>query len=103
MATHTDTTLLATIIIVFVAIGSFLPYIKEEFNETPVNVSVDDLRADVGEVAESESVLSGFNIFVSVVKMFFWTFGDLPIFLDLIFLVFRIILVWLVVRIIRGV
>ncbi len=77
------------IITVFIFIGVTLPFIQRDFDQS-VSTQADVLESDITGSATTLNSVSAFQIVTSVAKMFFWTFGDLPFWLDMIFLVFRI-------------
>ena len=82
--------LIVVILLVFVGVGAALPFLNEEFDDYGV-VGVDPLLSAGGAEAPSGSTtlgvgLSSGKVLVSVLSMFFWTFGALPLWLELIFL-----------------
>ncbi len=87
------------ILFIFVGIGVIIPFINKEFN-------IEDSAFDTGNVAdeligEEFSDVSGVSageILKSVGKMFFWTFGDLPFWMDAIFIVLRIIFLAILIK-----
>ena len=93
-----DTNLIMGIVLVFVLLGTALPFVNDAFNVTSVEFSAGGIEDDI-----SGADVSATDVFFSIFAMFFWTFGSLPFWLDAIFIVFRIMLAWLIVRVIRGV
>lgn len=86
------------IISVFVFLGVLLPFINAAFDVTGSNLNTASIGEKVGgEVSERPSV-TGFKVLASVLKMFFWTFGDLPFWLDMVLLIFRIILALILLK-----
>jgi hypothetical protein len=51
---------------------------------------------------ETDEEVSGLDVLSSVGLMFFWTFGALPMFLDLFFVIMRVMLVIVIYRQIRS-
>lgn len=93
-----DIVLMSSIIVVFILLGAFIPYVNSEFGIAETDFNVDGLSSDVGQAD-----VSGLDVLLSVLSMFFWTFGTLPFWLDAIFEVFRVMLYIIIVRTIRGV
>jgi hypothetical protein len=87
-----DITIMGTLIAIFFFIGVLLPYVTNDLeSDRDINADVDDFISDVDEKGEGASSLNAFQILLSIGKMFIWTFGDLPFWLDMIFVFFRII------------
>jgi hypothetical protein len=94
-----DISIITGIIAVFVILGTILPYINAEYGVPDSFPDVDTVEGAVGDSTGSlGSVVSGWTIFGSVISMFFWTFGALPFWLDMIFVVFRITLALTIAR-----
>jgi len=86
------------IIIVFILIGISLPFINTAFGHPSTSTNIEIVNSETGEALATESSLSIFSIFFSVSKMFFWTFGDLPFWLDAIFISVRLLLGLIIAR-----
>jgi len=105
---HNDVGIIAGIVIVFMMIGASLPFINESFSEAyPVNTTSNDYDAiyeaeDPDNLNVATGTISMFSVVISIFSMFFWTFGALPIWLDLFFVFLRILLALLVYRLIRS-
>ncbi len=110
-----DVSIITGIIGVFIIVGVFLPILQDGYGVLDPDVNdVDEILLDLTnssiELGEKTSVidvasigsLGFFDIVKSILKMFFWTFGALPAWLDLIFVIFRITLFILLVRLIRS-
>ena len=107
-----DVSIIVGIISVFFLIGIFLPVLESGYNVAPTENDVDELISSLnnasislGEKTAFEAVVGSlgfFDIVKSILKMFTWTFGALPTWLDLIFVIFRITLLILLVRLIRS-
>ncbi len=98
-----DITIITFIVSVFIFTGVAVPFLNAEFGVPTSIPSVDTLEGEVsGAVGATE--VSGvldigiFDVLLSVMSMFFWSFGALPFFLEAIFLVFRIVLVLTIAR-----
>lgn len=90
---------MATIILIFLCLGVFLPYINADFNNDDEVVNVEGFTTDIGEKVENASQVSAFTVIFSVFKMFFWTFGSIPFWIDLtVIMTLRIVLVVLLAR-----
>lgn len=86
-----------TIVSIFVFIGVLIPYIQADIGVSQTSSSADDLVDTIGQESSISSI-NAFDIIGSVFKMFFWTFGDLPFYIDLIFVPLRIILALVIAR-----
>lgn len=99
-----DITIIGGIITVFILLGVITPFLNADFNSDQVtNYDIEGFTSDAAEnVRTTESVFSVTNlviVFLSVIKMFFWTFGDLPFWVDLLILTpMRFILVLTIAR-----
>lgn len=74
--------LLYTIITIFVILGVILPYIESDLSDETNEFDVDGIANDLND--ESPSAVTIVSLITSVFSMFFWTFGTLPLWLDLI-------------------
>ena len=94
-----DISILSILIFIFVGIGIILPFINSEFGENTTTFTTGKLADDlINEKQENVSSIGAGDILVSVGKMFFWTFGDLPFWMDAIFLVLRILFLVILIR-----
>jgi hypothetical protein len=86
------------IVSVFVVTGALLPFLNTDFNTTYSGLDADSY---VGNYQGGDSLtsipLGAGRLFVSIVSMFFWSFGALPLPLELIFVIMRIIFVFILV------
>lgn len=90
---------LITILGIFLSIGFISPFIEKDYNTNIGEVDTEGIILDA-EASEVGAV----EIFFSLVKMFFWTFGSLPTWVDaLIFVPLRIWFIVLFVDKIRGI
>jgi hypothetical protein len=93
-----DIFLITVLVIIFVSVGVILPYFRADLegrNDNYIGSFESDINSEAGSI-------TGIEVVFSVGKMFFWTFGDLPFVLDMVFLVLRILLLVLVYRLIRS-
>lgn len=87
------------ILFIFVGIGIVIPFVNEEFNETSPEFDINNPANElIGEGFTDASSIGAGDIIKSIGKMFFWTFGDLPFWLDAIFIVLRIILLMILIK-----
>lgn len=100
-----DTAILATIVIIFVTLGAILPFIHATFDQQETNFNVEDVEFESGQsLLFSEDQVTVLGVVASIFTMFFWTFGAIPIILEIIiFLPMRIIFVVLLYKLVRGV
>ncbi len=98
-----DTIILSTIVIIFVALGAVLPFIHASFDQSVTNTDQELIEFKSGQGFSTNDV-TVLGIVVSIFTMFFWTFGNINAVLDLvIFVPMRIIFVVLLFKLIRGV
>ncbi len=94
-----DVSIIAIILFIFIGTGIILTFVNDEFNLDGTNFNTDGVAnqlVDSGLTDVSSIGVGG--IIKSIGKVFFWTFGDLPFWLDAIFLVLRIILLVILIR-----
>lgn len=94
-----DITITVGIVIVFVGCGLILPFINDAFSGT-TNIQADTSALTTGAAAGTAAAgITLGSVLGSIAKMFFWTFGDIPFWLDaFIFIPMRIALLVIVVR-----
>ncbi len=98
-----DTNLLLTIIIFFVALGVLLPFIHAAFDQQVTDLNTQGVEFESGQGFSEDSV-SILGIVTSIFTMFFWTFGNIPVVIDLVlFVPIRIIFIVLLFKLVRGV
>ncbi len=93
-----DISIIWGIITVFVALGILLPFINEAYGETSANINIDNFESSVSKTVENASTINTFTVIFSILKMFFWTFGDLYFWLDGIFVILRVMLALTIAR-----
>ena len=99
-----DTAILFTIITIFVFLGAILPFINTAFGQDETNLNTAGVEFATGQGFDDENSISIGSIAVSIFIMFFWTFGAIPVLLDLLlFVPMRIVFVILLFKLIRGV
>lgn len=101
MAGANDITIIAGIVVFFLIVGLILPFVNAEWasGSQSTNSSVSTLSGDVSNSVKDANSVSAFKVILSVLSMFFWTFGSLPLYLDLlVFLPLRIILALVIAR-----
>ncbi len=98
----TDTVAFVSITTIFVLLGVMLPFINDTFGLTSGNTDVEGFKDELGQAVINP--LDAFlTISASILKMFFWTFGALPVWIDAFFFIFRITLFVIIVKWVRGV
>lgn len=95
-----DISIITGIIILFVALGTMLPFIREDFGQTQTtDYLIDDFNQGIANDVDTVGNVSAFNVIISIFKLFFWTFGEIPLLIDaLLFIPLRIILVLTIAR-----
>jgi len=85
-----DMIIIGTLLLLFVGMGFIVANINDAFG-TDYDGSIGG-TGDLSDTDEDDfTTISAWKIFTSVLSMFFWTFGALPVWLDLFFWVFRAI------------
>ncbi len=98
-----DTVILSTIVLFFVVLGAVLPSIHSTFDQITSNLDTQGIEFASGQ-GFSESNVGVLDIVVSIFTMFFWTFGAIPLIIELIiFVPIRIIFMVLLFKLVRGV
>ncbi len=94
-----DLSILGILLSIFIGVGIIIPFVNSEFQTVSPTFDTDKRGTEliVEDLTDVSSVGAG-DILKSIGKMFFWTFGDLPFWLDAIFLVLRLILLALLIR-----
>ena len=94
-----DVTIVATILFIFLGTAVILPFVNTAFNIKSSDYNTENVESEfIAEGFVDVSSVSARDIVKSIGKIFFWTFGDLPFWLDLIFIVLRIILLYILIR-----
>lgn len=93
-----DTGVAVGIFSVFMLLALIMPFVNSAFGSSTAELQSEGLESGAGQ-----SDVSAIDVFASIFKMFFWSFGTFPFWLEGILSIFRITLAWLVVRVIRGV
>lgn len=93
-----DIAIITGLITIFIIIGTVMPFINASFGSQVNEVDVDGMADSVGQGVELSGDVNAFQVFSSIMLMFFWTFGALPFWLDMIFIIFRVVLGMTVAR-----
>jgi len=96
---------IATFILGFmIVLATVLPFVQTDFNQTVVTNDIDRLTEDINRNNFSESggiftsAPSGWEIFKSFFLVFFWSFGALPLLIEIPLLLMKIVLVLIIAR-----
>lgn len=89
-----DYIILSGIALVFIAAGIFVPIINAEYGLTDAEDYDSPLDGE-----EPESVFGLADYVFSIASMFFWSFGALPIWVEMFFLLFRFVFWFMVVEV----
>lgn len=94
-----DISIIAVILFIFIGTGITLVFVNDEFDITGSEFDTEGIADDlISSEVEDVSSIGVSATLASVGKVFFWTFGDLPFWLDAVFLVLRIILLVILIR-----
>ena len=92
-----DMTLIGVIVGVLALVGLGLPFVQSAFDIDQTSYNIDSVTEGINP-DDQDGGVGIFDILKSVGKMFFWTFGGLPVWLDLFFVVLRLILIITIFR-----
>lgn len=95
-----DISIISGIVIIFIALGSLLPFINSAFSNQVTITDTSGFQQNLANnVENSGNPTSAFSIIKSVFLMFFFTFGALPFWIDaFLFIPMRIALVLIIAR-----
>ena len=94
-----DMTVLYGIIILFFVMGIVTPFINDDFGTGTSSPDVEGFGDSMLEEASGATSTSIWEILLSVLSMFFWTFGAIPTVIDLVVLMpVRIIGILIIAR-----
>ena len=97
-----DVIIIVTFASMFILLGVLMPFVQEGLNEPINSYDTDALEGEMLDDAQGGDISLG-TLIVSVIKMFTWTFGDLPFILDAVFTIFRFAFFVAIVRTVRGI
>jgi hypothetical protein len=93
--------LLSGIVTVFVLLGFTLPFVNEAFGEVGGAPALSNFEDSLGQKLESTNTVTVTKVIFSLLTIWFWTFGALPLWFELcILLPLRIILAYIFVDLI---
>ena len=94
-----DVSIMWGIVTVFVMLGVLLPYVNADLRVDGTQIQTGNLQSEVGDDVRSASTINIFTVLFSVVSMFFWSFGQIPFFLECAFFIpARIMLAVIIAR-----
>lgn len=93
-----DISIAAGIFFLFVLLGVLMPFVNADFNSISTSPNTEGLTETVGNEMVDVNVVSLLDVVKSIAGMFFWTFGQLPFWLDAIFVVLRLIFAFIIAR-----
>lgn len=87
------------IIALFIVVGTVIPFVQEAVSIPQVEQGA-ELVDNLGQGSSEESI-SAKDILLSILSMFFWTFGSVPWWLDMLLIVPRILLAVTIYRLVN--
>lgn len=93
-----DISVLTWIIGFFLLLGFVLPFAHDVQDTPGKNIDTDRGEIESDLSGQDESTTSVWQVLWSVINMYFWTFGNLPVWLDLIMWIPRFVLYLTVAR-----
>jgi hypothetical protein len=85
-----DMTIIFGYLAFFILVGASMPFINAEFGTNVTEHDLDTLESNVGADIDSVTTVRAIDLIISVIKMFFWTFGDLWWWVDAFLLLIRV-------------
>lgn len=95
-----DVSMIAFLVLFFLFLGLIIPYINASFGSSYSEYDVG--IADQYDDDTSITTVTGTSLLFSIITIFFWSFGAVNIYVDLLLTVFRIILAILIYRQLRS-
>ena len=93
---------MASIVIIFGVLGFLLPFFQRDFNQPTVDSKIENLLEGFDDETDVTKI-SSLKILVSITRMFTWTFGAVPLFIDILILTpMRLLLLFLIYRSVRS-
>ena len=93
--------ILVSIIVIFIGVGTILPFLNSEFNNYDIQgPDVSTMSGGIETPSGSNpatTAVSTWGILVSVLSMFFWSFGALPLVIEIIFVILRITFLFILI------
>lgn len=100
---ESDTAIMWTIVIIFLILGFVTPFIHSAFAEVSPNIDTQGFATGLATAVTTDGV-NIVELVVSMVAIFFFSFGLIPLWLDLtVLLSMRFMLVYLIFRGVRGI
>lgn len=96
-----DIGIIAGILTTMFLLAFIIPFVQDAFGESQTSISTDNLENNIGQGLGDETnynTLTAFSLLKSVVLMFFWTYSFLPVWLQVMHLIIRVILVLLCLK-----
>lgn len=86
-----DMMILITIASIMIVVGVALPFIRADFQSDVSTVNQDKILDETGQNFVVDDTVSAIDMLASVGAMFFWGFAGLPLAVDLIFVILKIL------------
>lgn len=96
-----NNSLLITFLSVFLALGFVMPFITSEFGSETSTADAEGFMEDVGQ--QDYTDVSAFEIILSMASIFFWSFGAVPVWVNLILMIPRVIFYVILYDKVRGI
>jgi len=94
-----DVSIIAIILSIFIFSALALTFVNAEFGTSDTGFNTEGVSNNlVSEDLSNVSDIGVGSILVSLGKVFFWTFGDFPFWLDAIYTILRIMLLVILIR-----
>ena len=99
---NTDTWAFFALVLFFLTLGTLLPFISAAFSQDSITQDISGLPKSPGDLTYNP--VTFLDVFLSIMSVFFWTFGQVYWVIDiLILLPLRILAVYLFIRMVRGI
>lgn len=94
--------LLYTVVVIFIVVGTALPFINDSFNVDSATFNTDGIQTEVGDENDGSVVFQVTRVVLSIFTIFFWSFEVSFGVNIIIFFPLRILLGFLIYQAIRG-
>ena len=99
---NTDTWAFFALIVFFLSLGLLLPFVQDAFGEDTLNQDLQNIVLNEDDVGYDP--IGMFDVLLSVITIFFWSFGQVYWVVDLLILFpLRILAFYLLLRMVRGI
>lgn len=100
-----DVSILATIVIILFSVGVITPMITSEFSSSTDSNDIEGFVDDTSQGIEpsvTTVLTSPVSFVIQGIKMIFWSWGEVPFFINIILWSMRFVAMFIFIRLVRG-